>query len=190
MWQWGLVILALGLAMLLTGCSGVGFGDWRKATPKTQTRGGSVTVQNDAEGVFKVEVVQPSNPDKSALVSVELPTGERITAGTGSSRKDEHAGLSLKLDQYKTFSYVGAGVCVLGVGLLVASFWFPLIPKLAGPMVFAGGALTAYMSTAIPDYGPYFLVISLIGAVAWYYHHTSAKKDPQSFIRNPNTKKQ
>ena len=166
--KWFIPILLL---LILTGCETV---------PSTQTRGGKITVRHGTETVL---VQQPSNPEDGAEISLLFPDGTLLSAGTGGSRKDEFAGLGLKLDQYKIFSYVGAGVCVLGVALLVASFWFPLIPKLAGPLVFVGGAATAYLSTAIPEYGPYALVLSLVGAVIWYYHHTAGKKDPATLTR-------
>jgi len=152
----------------------------------TQTLGGGIQVEKADDGQVTITVSQPSNPDESASLTITLPDQTQVTASTGSSREDEHAGFLAKLEQYKMFSYVGAGVCVLGIGLFVASFWFPLIPKLAGPMVFAGGAATAYLSTAIPEYGPYALVISLIGAVAWYYHHTAGKKEPSTLVRKKN----
>lgn len=130
-----------------------------------------------------VTIEQPSNPEESATLEITTPSGDIIRAGTGSSRKDEGAALLGKLQQYRVFTYVGAGVCVLGIGLTVASFWVPLIPKMAGPLVFGGGALTAYLSTAIPEYGPYALFLSVLGAVAWFYHQTAAKKDPQQFVK-------
>lgn len=163
------------LVLILAGCL-------HDSTPKTQTMGGGVNVTRTADGELDIDLKQPSNPDESAFITIE---GDKVTISTGSSRKDEFAGLGLKLDQYKPFSYVGAAMCVAGVGLFIASFYFPLIPKMAGPIVFVGGAGTAYMATAIPEYGHYALVICVIGFVAWYYHHSAAKKHPDEFQKKP-----
>ena len=167
-------LFALLAVVLLAGCGTTG-------PPKTQTEGGSAVVERSGSGSFRLRIDQPSNPDESAVVEISLPSGEKIRAGTGSSRKDTFAGLAITIDQYRIFSYVGAGVFVLGIALIIASFWFPLIPKFAGVLVMIGGALTAYMSTAIPKYAPYALALGVIGCLLWYYHQNAGKRDPRDF---------
>lgn len=176
--------------------------------PATQTQGGMVSVTYERDtGNFTISADQPSNPDQEATIDfevipfdyttipvdgeIQLPhdlskQGFRVRATTGSSRADKFAGLALKLDSYKPFTYVGAGLCLAGVVIFIASFKFPLIPKMAGPIVFAGGAATAYLATAIPEYGHYALIICCIGFVAWYYHQTAAVKDPAEFKKKAN----
>lgn len=160
------------LVLLLTGCAQL------SDRPPQPSQGGSIIATHKGS---QIEIVQPENPEMPAYVEFQYPDGTRVRADTGSSRPNRMEQWKVKLAQYEVFVYVGAGVCVLGIGLTVASFWVPLIPKLAGPMIFAGGALTAFMSTAIPDYGPYFLVVSLLGAIAWFYHYNAARKDPSEF---------
>jgi len=191
-WQWLALACAIAMAFLMTGCA-AGNHD----IPQTQTAGGSLSVMYDpASGIVTANASQPSNPDEAASIQIDIDpydyttipaatTNNRLTltASTGSSREDKFAGLGLKLDSYKPFTYVGAAMCVIGVVLTIASFKIPLIPKIAGPMVFIGGGATAYMATAIPEYGHYALVICVIGFVAWYYHHTAAKKEPDEFVK-------
>lgn len=162
------LIAVILLAFLLAGC----------ASPprQTQTEGGTIEVRGDT-----VTVSQASNPDVEAVVRIDREDGSTVTASTGSSRKDTGAIMGMKFDQYKVFSYLGAALSGLGLLLTVAAFWFPLIPRLAGPLIFIGGAGTAYMSTAIPEYGPYALVLVVLGAFIWYYHQSAAKKDPSNF---------
>ena len=190
-WQWLVIAAVLVLLGLMTGCKSFG----NQETPQTQTLGGNISVMYDPiSGVITAQAEQPSNPDEAASVQFDIepyewttipleskPHRVSVTASTGSSREDKFAGLGLKLDSYKPFTYVGAAMCVIGVGLTIAAFRIPLIPKMAGPIVFVGGGATAYMATAIPEYGHYALIICLIGFVAWYYHQTAAKKDPSEF---------
>lgn len=158
--------------LFLIGCKAI--------PPEYKTDGGDIALKTQGKDV-QILIKQPQNAEDSAFIKYTLTTGEIIEARTGSSRKNNLAELGMKLSQYQIFSYVGAGITVIGIGLTIASFWFPLIPKLAGPLVFGGGVLTAYMSTAIPDYGPYFLLLSLIGCIILYYHWKAGKKDPKEF---------
>lgn len=192
--KWFIISLVLSLSLFSVSCSVVErlYG---ANTPETQTTGGDIQVAySPSTDQVTVTARQPSNPDEAASVSFEIlpyqyttiPLENRVikvTATTGSSREDKFAGLGLKLDSYKPFTYVGAAMCVVGVVLTVAAFRVPLIPKMAGPIIFIGGGATAYMATAIPEYGHYALIICLIGFVAWYYHQSAAKKDPQQFTR-------
>ena len=180
----------LVLTFFLCGCSVLDRFTQSNATPATQTTGGDLVVQyNPVEETITVTARQPSNPDEAAVIEFNVVPGEyttipiHIRATTGSSREDKFAGLGLKLDSYKPFTYVGAAMCVVGIGVLIASFKIPLIPKMAGPIIFAGGGVTAYMATAIPEYGHYALGISLVGFVIWYYYQSAAKKDPTLFTK-------
>jgi len=174
------LILILCLMPLLTSCQQIGKG----AVP---SKGGEIRTTTSSEGVMDVWVHQPSNPEQTAWIEVTDIKGNTIKAGTGSSRKNTFAGLAMRFSQYKIFVYIGSGICALGIALTVASIWVPLIPKMAGPLVFIGGGLTAYLSTAIPEYGPYALVLSVVGLVIWYYYQNAAKKDPRLFNKNAPT---
>jgi len=126
----------------------------------------------------EIHVNQPQNAEQPAT----LAHGE-INASTGNSRKDPVAGLKIRYEQYQVFTYIGAVMVVVGIGMAVASFWFPLIPKLAGVMVAGAGVGTAYLSTAIPDYAPYAMGLAGVGLLLWLYHQRAAKRDPNEFKR-------
>lgn len=165
-----IILLAIFILLQIAGCKTSGAVNYK-----------------DADVAVKVK--QPENASRSATVTITKSSGDVVEVSTGESHENTLPKLKMQAEQYEIFSYVGAVVCVLGVGLTIAAWWIPLIPKLAGPLVFGGGALTAYMSTAIPEYGPYALAVSVAGLAIWFYHQEAAKRDPLEFKRKSKREK-
>lgn len=186
LWIWVIVL------MVFIGLGGCRSGGWLSKIPLvgnneravTQTKGGTIdmTILTPEGEEIHVELEQPSNADAPANLVYVWPDGSKwIEVTTGSSRADESAEIWANAGQYDLFIYIGAGVFALGLVVLICSFWFPLIPKTAGILMMAGGGLTAYMTTALEDYGWVFLVGALLGAWHWWTHRRTAKRDPIEF---------
>ena len=115
-----------------------------------------------------VEVEQPGKSVTPASVAITSEAGVTTHISTGARQKQTPA--MIAAGQTWTIYLIGAGLMLVGIGLIVAKKYIPVLPTTAGTYTIAAGVaiiVLAYALPAIPGWAWLIGGAAALGVGAW-----------------------